>query len=380
MNITLLDASSANLTETLSNSFLQTDYWAEFKSLYGWKYLRFYCTSEADCQQFPPFILTVLFRSISGFGTLCYIPGGPDVECVDQAVQVHLLETISNQLRPYLPRDAICIRYDTLWSSSEKITDTEDAASTTFNRLVLKSTFLRKAESDIQPPDTVILDLTFPEDQLLANMKSKCRYNCKLGQKKGLIIRRIDKPEDQSSSLNVFYSLYQETAKRDGIAIHSKDYYQDLFSIVNSRSISAPEMRASIRLYIAEHESMPLAAIIVLYSNNEAVYLYGASSNNKRNLMPAYALQWQAIRDARLAGCKKYDLYGIPPTNDPSHPMHGLYRFKTGFGGMILHRPGSYDYPLNAARYSIFSFAQKIRTQWYKKIVKCIKRGIPRSS
>jgi lipid II:glycine glycyltransferase (peptidoglycan interpeptide bridge formation enzyme) len=77
--------------------------------------------------------------------------------------------------------------------------------------------------------------------------------------------------------------------------------------------------------------------------------------------MAPYALQWQAMRDAKDFGCTQYDMFGIPPDEDPHHPMAGLYRFKTGFGGNIIHRPGSWDYPCNSVLYALFSGAERLR-------------------
>jgi lipid II:glycine glycyltransferase (peptidoglycan interpeptide bridge formation enzyme) len=77
--------------------------------------------------------------------------------------------------------------------------------------------------------------------------------------------------------------------------------------------------------------------------------------------MATYALQLKAMEDARLFGCLSYDLFGIPPSEDPTHPMAGLYRFKTGFGGQIIHRPGSWDYPYRPIIYRLFRSAEALR-------------------
>lgn len=382
MNIELLTDHTADQPQTFpEGSFLQSECWASFKSQYGWSYLRFFCAPDDTDEEFPSFILTVLMRSIPFFGTLCYIPGGPETSARDEQHQGRVLAEIACKLRRHLPADVICVRFDPLWEIKEH-TDGSDSGLLTVpvRRYIPASKLLRKAETDIQPPDTVILDLTPSPDEILASMKPKCRYNCKLGPKKGLVIRCIERIQDIPEALTVFYSLYEETAKRDGIAIHSKQYYLDLFETIHRCEHQSGQIRISIRMYIAEHESVPIASIIVLLYGSEAVYLYGASSNSKRNLMPAYALQWQAICDARDAGCVTYDFYGIPPTNDPEHPMYGLYRFKTGFGGWIVHRPGSYDAPINRIRYVLFVCAQKARTVWFKKIVKKLRKGIRHSS
>jgi lipid II:glycine glycyltransferase (peptidoglycan interpeptide bridge formation enzyme) len=114
-------------------------------------------------------------------------------------------------------------------------------------------------------------------------------------------------------------------------------------------------------LYTAEHEGDTIAAIVVLFRGKQATYLYGASSNLKRSLMAPYALQWRAMQDAKALGCTQYDLYGIPPDENPDHPMAGLYRYKTGFGGRIIRRPGSWDYPYKPALCALFSGAEYLR-------------------
>jgi lipid II:glycine glycyltransferase (peptidoglycan interpeptide bridge formation enzyme) len=96
--------------------------------------------------------------------------------------------------------------------------------------------------------------------------------------------------------------------------------------------------------------------------------------------MPAYALQWAAMRAAKAAGCTRYDLFGIPPTDDPAHPMSGLYRFKTGFGGEIAHRAGSWDYPLLGIGYSLFRAAEGARIWWFKDFRKRRKTKTPGSA
>jgi len=186
-------------------------------------------------------------------------------------------------------------------------------------------------------------------ESIFEQMKSKWRYNCRLALKKGVKVRQAKKNE-----ITVFYELLKETSKRDRIAIHGLDYYKALFEIENNLS--------EIRLYLAEHEGDVLAGIVTLFRGIEAVYLYGASSDKKRNLMPAYTLQLKAIEDAKNCGCERYDFFGIPPTKDESHSMSGLYQFKTGFGGRIVHRPGSWDYPSRYMVYRLFRVAENFRS------------------
>jgi len=182
-------------------------------------------------------------------------------------------------------------------------------------------------------------------------MKPKWRYNISLAGKKGVQVKECGIRE-----IDVFFNLLTETAKRDGIGVHNIEYYKTLFEMCSLKN-----KNLDIRMYIAEHEGEEIAANMVLFYGKTATYLYGASSNNKRNLMAPYALQWKAVQDAKQMGCNVYDLFGIPPFEDPDHPMSGLYRFKTGFGGDIIHRPGSWDYPYRKLIYIIFNIAEAMR-------------------
>lgn len=292
---------------------------------------------------------------------LAYVPMGPCTERVYTEGLESLLTGISISLRDELPKKTIFIRFDPPW------------INTAFpNRRALQKPLYR-AISDIQPPDTVILDLEGDSESLLAAMKPKWRYNIRLAEKKGVTIHRISANDILSIGIDTFWELYRKTAERDGIAIHSKDYYKGLFK-------KALEHGTDVRLYIARHENQPLASIIVLFFGNQATYLYGASSNEKRNLMPAYLLQWEAICDAKAVSMHSYDFYGIPPTDDPGHPMSGLYRFKTGFGGTCVHREGSIDFACVPFAYRVYRLAEKARNVWYKRVKKIFKRENPRIS
>ncbi|MGL4981612.1 MAG: lipid II:glycine glycyltransferase FemX [Treponemataceae bacterium] len=339
-------------TKMTQQSFLQSSFWAKFKSYHGWRVQKITLQDGSE--------INVFLRTFFRFFTIAYIPLAP------QFTDMPFFEHIKNQpdyfskimilktdLQNSLPKNLFCIRFD------PPLEYDFDTAEPQFFTRLLKQTSVKKSLVDIQPPDSVILDLTQPQETLLENMKSKWRYNIRLAEKKGVTIRKAS-----SDDLGIFYDLYKQTAKRDGIAIHKEQYYKDL--LVLSEKNDSP---TKIFLYIAEHENEPLAAIIVLHNQSEAVYLYGASANKKRNLMPAYLLQWTAIKEAQASGCLYYDFYGIPPSDDENHPMHGLYRFKTGFGGRIIHRLGSFDLPISIL-YFPFTIVEKLRAFWFKKMKK----------
>ena len=354
--------------------FLQSRLWAEFKKQQGWTYRQY----EIHAVGTRSFLLTVLLRQLHPFGLLAYIPMGPDILISGDSSLPEMAEkrgtflaNLAEKLVPLLPDHVFLIRFDPPWECTIKSGKVHETYSQNFPLIPCTGgktpCRLRKAASDIQPPDTIQLDLQQPLDVLLAQCKPKWRYNIRLAEKKGVQVRCFSGSQAEDA-IPVFYQIYRETAARDGIAIHSETYYRSLCRLAVDPAFDAEHILISV--YIAYFEEKPLAAIITLFSPSGAVYLYGASSNEHRNLMPAYLLQWQAIQDAQKYGSRSYDFYGIPPTDDPAHPMHGLYRFKTGFGGAIVHRVGTLDIPVRGFRYGLYSVAEQLRTFWFKTVKK----------
>ncbi|QQO07956.1 lipid II:glycine glycyltransferase FemX [Breznakiella homolactica] len=323
-----------------ASSFLQSAFWGSFKARFGWNARAFLIEWEYA----EPTPLLVIRRRLAPGITFAYVPWGPELPAGfpdSDNERNGLLLAVADHLKPLLSPDTAFIRFDPPWYS-----EGADAAPPPVFQPFARS------GADIQPPDTVIVSLAEDEEAILSQMKPKWRYNIRLAEKKGVTVRRQD-----AGGLDTFYRLYGETAKRDGIAIHGIDYYKTLFS----HAADYPGNGQDLRLYTADHEGETLAAVIIIFRGTTATYLYGASGDTKRNLMAPYALQWQAMKDAKAAGCLEYDLFGIPPRDDPGHPMAGLYRFKTGFGGRIIHRPGSWDYTYRHVMRRLFNAAETLR-------------------
>ena len=144
----------------------------------------------------------------------------------------------------------------------------------------------------------------------------------------------------------IFYQLSEETAKRNKIKIYEKDYYEKLVEYFGQG-----DKEIKLKMYLAEKDGSPLAAIMVIYFGDGATYLHGASSSEGRELMPNYLLQWRAILDAKKDGYKWYDLWGV---SDNNGAWAGITRFKKGFGGEDFRYMGAWDYVLNRKWYNIF--------------------------
>lgn len=339
-------------------SFLQAGFWGHHKAKFGWQPRAFRAAGVP---------LLCLVRRAGPLPGLAYLPhwpnelalsrlrsafGGQDGSVVADG---EILACVAKALAAALDLQLFLVRFDPELEVEEA--DVSGLAP------------LEKGRADIQPSSTVLLDLPSAAEgaadpgtranTILEAMKSKHRYNIRLAAKKGVEVARLTADDPNfDAELAAWYRAYQETAQRDGISIHSADYYRALFE-------QFPEDKGAgaargLFLYQARHEGDYLAGIVVVHWNCRATYLYGASTNTKRNLMPAYALQWSAIEDAVSAGLDSYDLFGIPPASDPDHPMFGLFQFKTGFGGRIVRYPGTWDFKLSKFWDFLFSARERL--------------------
>ncbi len=296
---------------------------------------------------------------------IAYVPYGPEIE-PSECRQGEFIEELSETLKSYLPKHCVALRYDLNWKSHWCSAEDFDscgnwlgAPDKEFQELKLNfgtcNHNIVKANMNILPANTIVVDLSYDDEEILRRMKPKTRYNIKLALRHGIEVRSTG-----IRGLQTWYSLYTEMAIRNGLHINDIEYFRSMF---------APKMDAEgtdvdVRLLIAYYEDKPLAAMFLVMSAHRATYLYGASSSFMRNLMPTYALQWAAIRTAKQNKCREYDMFGIAPNGDPSHPMHGLYKFKRGFGGEIFHQLGCWDYPIDDDKYKCLA-AREMCAQGY---------------
>jgi lipid II:glycine glycyltransferase (peptidoglycan interpeptide bridge formation enzyme) len=214
----------------------------------------------------------------------------------------------------------------------------------------LKRRGWRYSSDQIQFKNTVLIDLQPTEEELLARMKQKTRYNIRLAEKKGVTLR-IGTPDD----FDVLYKMYAETSVRDGFVIRNEEYYKTVWEMFTANAhISSPQSPCTEPL-IAEVDNEPVAAIFVFYFAGRAYYVYGMSRDVHREKMPTYLLQWEAMKRARANGCTAYDLWGAPDVFDDSDSMWGVYRFKEGLGGRVVRTLGAWDFAPNPFWYKLYS-------------------------
>ena len=310
--------------------------------------------------------ILVIIQQLNKTDSIAYVPYGPELE-PENEFQGIFLEELSECLRSFLPKNCFMIRYDLCWEvywardlnfiDETDSSQIEPATKTQEFRLNFNTINwnLRKAYSNILPTNTLFLDLKPDINSILERMKPKTRYNIKLSQKKGVVVRVADLED-----INIWYELYKETSQRNGILLNDIKYFKAILTAKSDKTKSP----ADVYYLIAELDNKPLAAMFLVISAYRGSYLYGASSNNHRNYMPTYALQWEAIKLSKEKGCKEYDMFGISPKADNSHPLHGLYKFKIGFGGDIFQSLGCWDYPLDNDKYNLYKGIE-LKSQGY---------------
>ncbi|QQO08461.1 lipid II:glycine glycyltransferase FemX [Breznakiella homolactica] len=355
VKIDILQKSSGKLYE--SRLLQQTSYWSSVKGGLGWEPLAF------DIQFGNRTIgdVLILKKNLGEGRFMAYAPYGPETIPEETSEGVYLAE-LSEQLYPYLGNSCIFMRWDIPWESpyaddpgrynekNEWLGPPETRLQELRMNWGVERTGLRKASSNYLPNDTIILDIRDEQESLLEKMHPKTRYNIRLAERHQVTVR-----EGTCRDIGIWNTLYSVTAARNSIQNHGSDYFFQLFKSrstgksIGIESGSVPD--TSISLLIAEADETPLAAMFMATSSDRATYLYGASSDDRRNYMAPYALQWYAIQKAKDVSCTSYDFFGVAPAPEPEHPMHGLYRFKKGFGGRMLHRQGAWDYPYDEKLY-----------------------------
>lgn len=344
-----IDVQPKNINALLPSDILfQTSYWGKVKSTLGWKPIAFDFQSSTGQKG----DVMLLIQSIGRDLAAAYVPQGPEFGPEPEKYG-SFLEALSQEIVRHIDSAVAFIRYDLPWLSPYA---DEAAAGRTWSgpptsqlrelrmNIGTLTWSLRKASLDLTVADALIIDLKPPEADILAAMKPKTRYNIRLSHRKGVRVASTS-----VDMLPQFYDLYWQTAKRNGFLPGSYRHFSALFS-----TIALNPGGAEILFLLAKRGPYILAGAIIAISGRRATYLFGASANDGRNLMGPYALHWEAIKQVRGMGCLTYDMGAVSPVADPSHPFYGLYRFKTGFGGKVVHRNGSWDYPVNRRGYRAF--------------------------
>jgi lipid II:glycine glycyltransferase (peptidoglycan interpeptide bridge formation enzyme) len=308
--------------------FLQSGEWGELKAQYGWDARRV-LAGRSGAQ--------ILFRRLPLGVQLAYIP-----------------KLAAQQIGPedagqfWQEVDALCRGRGAIACKLEMDQWAHPDASQLFEGFT-------PSPHSIQPRRTLVIDLRPDEDTMLGGMKQKCRYNVRLAQKKGVSVRSW-------SDTTTFHGMLRATGQRDGFAVHAPAYYAQAYTLFHAAGMC--------ELLMAESEGQPLAALMVFARGSRAWYVYGGSTDQQREKMPNYLLQWEAMRWARERGCSEYDLWGVPDEDEAtlengfserSDGLWGVYRFKRGFGGELRRAATPMDRIFNPFLYRLYVLGTKSR-------------------
>lgn len=301
--------------------FLQLWEWGEVKRGMGWEPLPLVLEEDGEIRA----AMLILKRSLPLPGLnkcIFYSPRGPVVDIESKELCSILFEGVRKVAQD---QGAIFLKIDPDVPVGNEV----------FTR-ILKECNFRKNETGldfegVQPGFVFRLDISPSEQELLNNMHSKTRYNIRLAQKKGVQIRQAKDKED----LRKFYAILVETAERDQFLIRGFEYFEMIWDQMLANGWA--------EIFLAEWEGKTIAATLALLMGEKAWYLYGASSNQYRNVMPNYLIQWEMICWAKERGCTLYDFRGVSGDLDESNPLYGLYKFKKGFNGDFTEFVGDWD-------------------------------------
>lgn len=317
---------------------LQTKQWGELKAHYGWKAVRL-IEEEWGAQ--------ILVKTVLPGLKMAYIPKGPLAP--KEALKRWIWGEKSFEEHPFfLKLDHLCKEEGIAFLKIEP--DIEDLGE---KDMPVPNGFIRSRHA-IQPLNTILIDLRGSENVLLQRMKQKTRYNIRLSERKGVQV-------EATSDFESFYQLMVQTGKRDGFGVHEKSYYQRAYELFHPSQMC--------ELFTAAFEGNTIAALMVFAQGERAWYFYGASSENYRQMMAPYLLQWKAMLWAKGRGCGIYDLWGVPDCGveelekrylTEKTGLWGVYRFKRGFGGKVLRYCGPYDRVYQPLIYSLYQAWQNL--------------------
>ena len=284
----------------------------------------------------------IIRRAFAGF-SLMYAPRAPICDFSDTQLVKRLLDEAKPLAKKY---HAFVLRFD---PELPRLPQLEEE----YRKMGLK---VRNDGCDkydlIQPRYNMILNLDEPSfDELMPHFSEKTRYNIRVAVKKGVEVRVCGK-----EMVPDFARIMLETGVRDGFVTRQPEYFSNMLDNLGEHA----------RLYMAFYEGAPIAGTLAIWYGDKVWYLYGASSNEHRNLMPNYLLQWSMIQWAIEKGCRIYDFRGVSGDLSEDNPLYGLYKFKKGFNGEFTEFVGELDLVLNRPVY----FAVEHGTSLFKELRK----------
>jgi lipid II:glycine glycyltransferase (peptidoglycan interpeptide bridge formation enzyme) len=290
------------VTGNPASGFMQSLSWANFKRKQGYNAIHVGVFDESE---------------LVG-GALCYVPPQTRAVGLAMAPEGPVLDWSNSKIAT----QSLSLIVSTLSSMSKDLGIMGFHAEPRLAPPLMRSfRNFGRAPYDLIPNETLYVDLTLSEDELLNEMKPKGRYNVRLAARHGVIVS----VENTLVGLDRFYQLIRAAGERDDFFVEPYEFFEDIFN-----SLSGSGM---LKILIARHETEALAGMFYIQYGDRATYFYGGIANEKRELMAGYAMQWEAIKLAKANGMRVYDFFGFTELDDPDHPYQNFSKFKRQFGG-----------------------------------------------
>lgn len=327
-----------------TGDLLQSFEWGDLKSRGGWRPVRVIAEHNGEIAA----AASALKRSIPKVGRcIMYVPRGPVLDTTDS----DLVQSFADYLKQ------LAIKHRAILLKIDPPVPIEDTASEANLRQAGFRPVALKGFGGTQPKCVMQLDLAGrTEEDLLASFKPKWRYNIRLAEKKGVTVDMDCSRDD----LPAFYALLKETCARDGFLVRGMSYFEDMWDALVPAGF--------MKLVLTYYEGTPVAGAIAYIFGDKAMYTYGASSNEHRNVMPNHLMQWTMIRWALERGCKWYDFRGVSPKKGDGSDDHlqGLNRFKEGFSPRFVEYIGEYDMVLSPGWYCLWNVVRPRMKSWLR--------------
>ncbi len=327
---------------------LQSWEWGRVKAVTGWQPIRIVAEEDGGIVA----AVSILKRNLPmGLGCLFYSPRGPVIDMADQEAWRVLQQAVRTEAKKHNA---------SFWKVDPDVDKDFDIAPGWLQGLKsagFVSVDKGQGFEGVQPRFVFRLDISKDLDTLLAECHQKTRYNIRLARKKGVeIVTGAGK-----ECLPAFYDILTTTASRDHFLIRPYSYFEGFYDHLYPAG--------QTELFMAYYEGEPIAGTLTFKMGDKAWYIYGASSNAHRNLMPNYLIQWTMIEWAKENGCTMYDFRGVPGDVGQDHPLYGLVKFKKGFNGKYTEFIGEYDLVYRPMAYRLYHFLEPIYQKNMKRLL-----------
>jgi lipid II:glycine glycyltransferase (peptidoglycan interpeptide bridge formation enzyme) len=311
------------LQEWPAANLLQSHAWGEVQARAGWETRRLEVQTSGGVLPISALVTPV---GLGGFSRI-YVPRGPVCAPPDQAAFREAMQALLELGRE---RRALALEVEVPWA--------EGSLPPGHPWLEWEPVHPR------QPLATVEVDLRREPDSILASFHSKTRYNIRLAERGGVVVR-------EDATIEELIGCIRVTEARQGIHLPSSRHLAAV----------AEQLGQAVHILAAEVEGEVVAAILTASFAGQTIYLYGGATSRHRERMPNQLLQWRAMLLARAEGCHGYDLWGIPENDEPDHPWRGLAQFKRGFGGRQIRYAGARSMQLHTGGRAVLALADMAR-------------------